>query len=498
MYRDHEPSNGLPPRDAGSGYHHRSVWERGEARWAKGRGEVLVSRFSGPWTRLLRTWCLALALVGVAVPSFTAHSATVQAVYQASTPVSTLVLAPDGSFYGTSRYGGTYDFGTVFKLSPAGTYQVIYNFTGGDDGANPNAGLVVGPDGQLYGTCQYGGIENAGAVFKMTTGGSITLLQTLFGSYDGAEPLGALALGTNNVLYGTTSVGGQYGFGTVFQVTTNDFFNKIHDFSGSDGSSPAAALTFGADGLLYGTTEYGGANNYGTVFQMSLAGTINWDFSFNNTNGAYPTGPMVQGSDLAFYGTTGYGGTNGFGSVFKVTAVGTFAPLYSLPGETLGSNPLAGLVPGGNNNLYGSVAYGGTNEFGALFVISTSGGFLSLYNFTGGSDGANPMANLCRSGSYNFYGSDVLGGTNYGGSVYQLTLLHFNAAKLTTGPTAIYSGGGGAPSSGFNILTSTNMAVPITSWTSVGSGTFDTNGLFSFTNNVSPLEKSRFYTLQQL
>lgn len=485
MYRDHKPDSGTSVSPV------RLAMFQPEPSHVGCYG----SWFSGA-SRLLRTW---LTLFAVAAIGLTAHSATVQAVYQGSTPVSALVLAPDGNFYGTSRYGGTYDLGAVFKLMPAGAYQVIYSFTGGDDGANPNAGLVAGPDGQLYGTCQYGGNENAGAVFKMTTGGSITLLQTLSGSNAGAEPLGALVVGANNVLYGTTSVGGKYGCGTVFQVTTNGFFNKIHDFSGSDGSSPAAALTFGADGLLYGTTEYGGVNNYGTVFQMSLAGTINWHFSFNNTNGAYPSGPMVQGSDLSVFGTTGYGGTNGFGSVFKISSAGTFTPLYSLPGEISGSNPMGGLVLGGDNNLYGSVAYGGANELGALFMIDTAGGFSPLYNFTGDSDGANPMANLCRSGSYNFYGADVLGGTNDGGSIYELTLLHFfDTVVPTTGSRAIYSGSGGTANGGFNILTSTNPSLPIASWTLAGSGTFDTNGLFSFTNNVSTLETLRFYILQQL
>src|SRR5882762_1897845 len=111
-----------------------------------------------------------------------ARAATLHTLYPASTPLSGIVRTADGDFYGTSRYGGDNDLGTVFRLTAAGVPQVIYSFTGASDGSHPCAALTIGPDGQLYGTCQYGGLRNGGSVFKITTSGLFTLLHAIVGS----------------------------------------------------------------------------------------------------------------------------------------------------------------------------------------------------------------------------------------------------------------------------------------------------------------------------
>ena len=426
-----------------------------------------------------------------------AQGATLQTLYPAATPLSGLVAAPDGNFYGTSLYGGSNDLGVVFRLSLSGVYQVIYSFTGGAEGANPAAPLTIGPDGQLYGTSQYGGTNNAGSIFKLTTNGNLTALHPLVWSTDGAGPIGGLATGTNGVLYGTASWAGSNGFGTVFQITTNGNFSCLHSFSGTDGNGPAATLAPGADGWLYGTTQLGGTNDCGTIFKTTTAGTFSSLFSFNATNGYMP-GALVQGADNAFYGTTAYGGSSGFGSIFKVTPVGTFTSLHSMVLENLGSNPLAGLVFGADGNLYGSADYGGGNGFGSVFQATASGGFSSLWDFSGNSDGGNPFATLVFGGNYHFYGTTSLGGTGGGGTFYELTTLHFDRIQiLASGQSVNYAGAGGTSNAQYTVLTATNLTIPRTNWISAGAGQFDAAGRFSFTNAVSRQEASRYFLLSQ-
>ncbi|HEX5398776.1 MAG TPA: choice-of-anchor tandem repeat GloVer-containing protein [Verrucomicrobiae bacterium] len=424
-----------------------------------------------------------------------ARAATVQTLYPASTLLSAVVKAADGNFYGTSRYGGTDDVGTVFRLSPTGVYQVIYSFTGGADGSFPRAALTVGPDGQLYGTCQYGGTNNAGGIFKITTSGSFTPLHVLAAATDGAEPVGGLTVGTNGMLFGTASYGGASGFGTIFRITTGGNFTVLHTFSGSDGNGPVATLAAGADGLLYGTTQFGGTNDDGTVFKITTAGDFTPLFSFNGMDGAYPSAALARGLDGALYGTTAYGGTGAFGSVFKITSGGVFVSLYSMTQENLGSNPAGGLTLGEDGNFYGTVHYGGTNGFGSIFQVTTAGGFSPLYNFTGNDDGGNPMTALARGDNYTFFGISSLGGTGGGGTFYALTLLHFDLIRRLANGQMDLQGAGGTPGGTYSLLTFTNLATEGTNWYFAGSGQFDNSGRFNLTNNASGTE--RLYRLQQ-
>lgn len=435
-------------------------------------------------TRAIRQTTGGFVLAMVLAAGF-ARAATVQTLYPASTPLSGLVKAADGNFYGTSRYGGTDDLGTVFRLSPAGSYQVIYSFTAGADGSFPRAALTVGPDGQLYGTCQYGGTNNAGSIFKITTSGSFTPLHVLAAATDGAEPVGGLVVGTNGMLFGTASSGGASGFGTVFRITTGGSFAVLHTFSGGDGNGPVATLATGADGLLYGTTQFGGTNGDGTIFKITTAGAFTSLFSFNGTDGAYPSAALAQGVDGAFYGTTAYGGASAFGSIFKITVGGAFTSLYSMTQENLGSNPAGGLALGTDGNFYGTVRYGGTNGFGSLFQVTTSGGFSPLYNFTGNDDGGNPVTALARGDNYNFFGTSSLGGTGGGGTFYELTLLHFDLIRRLADGQMDLQGAGGTPRGTYTLLTFTNLVTGSINGSAAGSGQFDDGGRFNITNTAT-------------
>jgi uncharacterized repeat protein (TIGR03803 family) len=256
-------------------------------------------------------------------------------------PLGGLVIGVHGDLFGTTGGGGRYNSGTVFKLrapaSPGGawTEEVLYNFTGGADGNNPQATLAIDPATEtLYGTTNTGGSALLGTVFSVTPpttssgAWTETVLHNFAGSHDGIHP-NALLLAQDGVLYGTShGIGTNYGAAfslTPPAVTGGDWtFNLLHDFTGSpDGSEPGAGLIMAVDGTLYGTTQSGGTgsclNGCGTIF--SLTSGSPWVetvlYSFNH-NGNAPGAPVVFGDNGSLYGTTKFGGATGGGTAFAL------------------------------------------------------------------------------------------------------------------------------------------------------------------------------------
>ena len=206
----------------------------------------------------------------------------------------------------------------LFGVQSAVVFSGLYSFTGGNDGANPYAGLVQGSDDNFYGTTAVGGTNGWGTVFRISTNGALTSLYSFIGTNDGAIPTAGLVQGNDGCFYGTTR-GSFYpfpfsdGYGSVFKISTNGALTSLHLFTGgSDGANPETGVVQGSDGNFYGTT-FGG----GTVFRISTNGAL-------TTLGSLTGGPYgpVQGSDGDFYGTTFDGGMNGDGSVFKVSTNG--------------------------------------------------------------------------------------------------------------------------------------------------------------------------------
>jgi uncharacterized repeat protein (TIGR03803 family) len=205
-------------------------------------------------------------------------------------PLAPLVQGNDGSFYGTTSEGGNLvlnggaGFGTVFRMTPAGmlTTLVVFN---GSNGGNPAAGLVQGTNGNFYGTTALGGNLSLnggygfGTVFKMTPAGSLTTLVS-FNLANGYNPSAGLLQGSDGNFYGTTDGGGAGGGGTVFKMTPAGALTTLVFFNGANGNNPQASLVQGSDGNFYGTTTYGGANGRGTVFQVTPAGLLTTLVSF--------------------------------------------------------------------------------------------------------------------------------------------------------------------------------------------------------------------------
>jgi len=317
-------------------------------------------------------------------------------------PFGGLVQASDGNFYGTTAIAGAYGLGTVFKITPDGTKTTLHSFDG-TDGAYPWAALVQASDGNFYGTTYGGGAnpnctDSCGTVFKITPAGSFTTLYSFCaqtGCPDGFWPYAGLVRASDGNFYGTTYGGGTSGnctflgmpgCGTVFKITAAGELTTLHSFEGNDGAQLFGGLVQATDGNFYGITFEGGSDaQAGTVFKMTPAGTVITLHIFEGSDGRGPWAALVQATDGNFYGTTVLGGaspscppgvTYGCGTVFKITPDGALTTLHSfgLPvanalGLTDGNSPYAGLVQATNGNLYGTTRYGGAKNDGTVYNL---------------------------------------------------------------------------------------------------------------------------------
>jgi uncharacterized repeat protein (TIGR03803 family) len=326
------------------------------------------------------------------------------------------------------------------------TESVLYSFKGGTDGANPGAGLVLDAQANLYGTTINGGASNLGTVFKLDTAGTETVLHSFTRIPDGANPQAALVRDAQGNLYGTTSLGGALGRGTVFKVDTTGRETVLHNFTGeADGGFPVAAgLVQNAQGNLYGTTSAGGAYGSGTVFEVDATGreTVLYSFTWTRGDGAAPYAGLVLDAQGNLYGTTEAGGdlgceSGGCGTVFKLDATGRETVLHSFTGTGGdGANPYAGLVLDAQGNLYGTTDAGGdlaceSGGCGTVFKLDATGTETVLHSFAGtGGDGTFPQAGLVQDAQGNLYGTTNNGGASNYGTVFKLdaagteTVLH--------------------------------------------------------------------------
>jgi uncharacterized repeat protein (TIGR03803 family) len=318
----------------------------------------------------------------------------------------------------------------VVQLTASGTLTTLYSFcaqSGCPDGSIPAAGLVQASDGNFYGTTAFGGAANDGTVFKITPAGALTTLYSfcsLSACTDGSVPTTPLIQGNDGYLYGTTQTGGANGnYGTVFKIGYNGSFETLYSFCSqaacADGQYALAGLVQAADGNLYGVTFEGGNGGKGTLFQLTLGGAYTLLHTFclqaNCTDGAEggtSTG-LIEGTDGNLYGATTSGGANGAGLLFSISTGGAFSPLYSFCPRTNcpdGNSPSASLLQATNGTFYGTAVYGGTNNLGTIFSLSTGlAPFVSLQT-TAGPAGASVKilgTSLSRPTSVTFNGTSA-------------------------------------------------------------------------------------------
>ncbi|MGB8886055.1 MAG: choice-of-anchor tandem repeat GloVer-containing protein [Candidatus Korobacteraceae bacterium] len=367
-------------------------------------------------------------------------------------PYASLIFDHAGNLYGTTSYGGIHYVGAVFELSPNGsggwTETILHSFNfNGTDGYYPYAGLISDAAGNLYSTTYYGGRYTVGTMFELSPNGSggwteKTPYSFDYNGTDGAYPEAGLISDAAGNFYGTTSSGGIYDAGTVFELSPNGSGGYTHKLlysfgNGTDGSYPYAGLVLDGSGNLYGTTSYGGIHYYyGTVFELSPNGSGGWtetllhSFNYNGSDGAYPYAGLIRDGSGNLYGTTESGGIHGYGTVFEFTPNGsggwTETILHSFNYNTGDGNyPQAGLILDGAGNLYGTTESGGIHGYGTVFELSPHGGSWTetvLRSFNdNGADAYEPEAGLTLDGTGNLYGTTPYGGIHDEGAVFELT-----------------------------------------------------------------------------
>ncbi len=352
---------------------------------------------------------------------------------------SWLVQGTNGNFYGTTQFGGANSWGEIFEVTPAGDLTILYAFVCTRslcrNGADPNTGLLLGTDGNLYGLTQNGGANRSstGTVFEITPAGELTTLYSfcaLANCADGEYP-SSLVQATNGNFYGTTAAGGYSGgfptFGTLFELTRSGKLSTLHNFcpggNGSecpDGRNPTRLIQ-GSNGNFYGATYEGGANGPagGTIFEITPAGVLTTLHSFcaetNCADGAAPDG-LMQAANGNFYGTTYDGGDigcfgYGCGTFFEMTPAGTLTTLYSFcAGVGCAIGP-GGVVQATDGRFYGT-STGGKYGLGTAFGFSPTASLTTLYNFCSQincDDGRVPVG-MIQSTNGTLYGTTAAGG----------------------------------------------------------------------------------------
>ena len=246
-----------------------------------------------------------------------------------SAPFGNLVFDGSGNLYGVTYYGGPNSTGTVYKLSLSSggwTKTTIYTFSGGSDGASPADGLTMDVFGNLYGTTLFGGAFGGGTVFMLTPSGgawSKTILYNFTGGDDGANPYAAVVFDRSGNLYGTTESG------SAFELTPGVggwSFNTLQDFGGYVDGGPHGQVAIDAAGNVYGTTTNDNHDHTGTLWLLEPTSS-GWEYSqlydfANGANGANPLNGMALGPDTVLYGTTSSGGSHGRGVVFEYAPFG--------------------------------------------------------------------------------------------------------------------------------------------------------------------------------
>ena len=438
------------------------------------QGKARGSRFNiRSRLRRLSSWCLALLLCALAPSRGGATGLilkTLQTFYgtNGALPYAGLTLDTNsGIFYGTTSAGGAHNQGTVFALTPSGMMTTL-SFDG-INGARPMGALIFGQvptngfnlDGYLYGTTSAGGDYSNGTVFAVSLAGplftNIYPLASFEGGTNGAQPECSLVQDPRDgTFYGTTYLGGQYGFGTVFSFPWpgmipppkgSTVIKTLGSFDNTNsGAYPASGLALDYDGNLYGTTSTGGgAYDAGTFYGVDTFREVLYPlWSFSETNGAASRAPLLLSTNVPsnalyyyatidtaitnaysfLYATTAGGGDDQYGAIVGLTPDGSLTNVVFFSfGLTNGSMPAAGLIQGTDGSYYGATTAGGGSDSGAFFRFNPSNStpIELLYSFPGAAGGGSPYGALVQGTNSDFYGTTLSGGQGKKGTVFQIT-----------------------------------------------------------------------------
>jgi uncharacterized repeat protein (TIGR03803 family) len=453
-------------------------------------------------------------------------------------PASPLTQGLDGNFYGTAQYGGAYNLGTFFQVTPSGTLTVLHDFCfsypwgcpdGPNDGAYPSGQIALGVDGNFYGTTQgtYNAAYGNGTIYKITPEGSLTILYvfSLCTSNCSAFPGSGLTLARDGVFYGVSGspLATPDAFDDlVFWISSSGTFTNLL-FVCPDQICPTNAGPYGTllqanAGNLIGPGP-GGANGEGAIYKMTPSGTptVLYSFCADSTchDGYQTTSPLVEAPGGDFYGTNVYGGSGthctlaaGCGTAFRVTFDGTLTKLHdfcSWASCADGATPNA-LILATDGNFYGSTPWGGTSNQGTVFSLTPSGRFTLIHTFSGteGSrvpgptDPPGPTTVLYQGTDGNLYGTTNTGG-NGAGTIFRIslglpsfvrTVQNFGAVGAAviilgnnlTGATGVTFNGATAA---FSVVSDTEITATVPAGATTGSIQVVTAGSGTLSSNVA-------------
>jgi uncharacterized repeat protein (TIGR03803 family) len=345
---------------------------------------------------------------------------------QGGNPSGSLVLAPNGKFYGLTSAGGANGFGTLFQLDTTSLTLVDkVDLAGISNGQYPKGSLIYALDGKLYGMASSGGLNNSGVLFQFDPGsGTYTDKVDLETATNGAVPTGSVIMASNGKLYGMTTSGGTGGTGVLFEYDTAlaTCTAKVQ-FTGMNGVSPNGSLIQASNGKIYGLTTAGGISSLGVLFEYDPSTNIcvkKFDFD-GAANGAAPFGSLVQANNGLLYGMCSAGGANSAGVIFSYDPTsGTLTKTIDFDPALNGSTPYGSLIQTNTGTLYGLTSAGGLNGTGILFSYSIASATCNkMIDFTGTTNGTNPYGSLIESPSGKLYGATSGGGSNGQGVIFE-------------------------------------------------------------------------------
>lgn len=323
-----------------------------------------------------------------------------------------LLVGNDGNLYGTTAYGDG-SGSTVFRMTLSGGITTLAWFP-----KHRLSWLTKGNDGNFYGMTHDGQDTNPEVLFRVTPAGAVTTLHT-FTSADGTRPGGQLAQRSDGVWYGTGE-GGTSEDGTIFRFDpATGAVTTVYEFSGDDGAAPDM-LFRGADGALYGSTLFGGATGDGTIFKLGPAGEVITLHSVNNQNheGSVLIG-LMQADDGYFLGTTLVGGYEGGGTVIRMTPTGDAAFPFTSFGYPTARGPTP-LMQAGDGDYYMGAMSTGRNQRGAVYRINQGGEPARIHDFAAAGDAFGPLSALVQGADGNLYGATAFGGAQQRGAIYRI------------------------------------------------------------------------------
>jgi uncharacterized repeat protein (TIGR03803 family) len=398
---------------------------------------------------------VAVVLAALCIPTAQAQTGTVLHNFtdggDGGGPEAGITFDQQGRIYGTASGGGSHGQGVVYRLvhqSGGWLFSPIYSFgSQGHDGSGPEARVLFGPDGLLYGTTYQGGARGYGTVFSLQPPASAcksflcpwveTVLYSFTGGADGAYPqFGDLAFDQAGNIYGTTGNGGSgtgcgsFGCGVVFTLTRSGgrwTESVLWSFTGgNDGSGPLSGVIFDSAGNLYGTTAFGG-NFAGTVYELSpsQSGWVETTlYSFTANDYGNGSGGLIMDAQGDLFGITGDLQSGAAYELKPQNGSWSFSLLQSFTG-LLFTGPLAAPTFDSQGNLYGPVPNGGSNEAGEIFKLFHAGDqwiYSQFYQFIANGDlGAYPIGAVAFDANGNMYGTSEAGGPGGAGTVWEIT-----------------------------------------------------------------------------